>query len=263
MFCISKLPSVCSWEEATLDASYSVWPQASVRVNNPVFKPSQITPSATEDCRVWLETLGANISEVTVSVRHSGTWSCCGRPSLYREQALDPAQIELFTWLVRLCCGITWKCTDTQREFRAQTLRERCFCDYTPSTLTYKCSHSRNPPFYSSRAPKWTWMGVFTLLVTLPSCISKMYMDTERVSGTENYREASVEILIWWRTKAAIADIRNSPCCRHKANPCTWWFHKNITPNIGDCFGGLCCTKFPLADVGEVKMCSNECLVVI
>lgn len=30
IFCISKLPSMCSWKEATLDASHSVWPQASV-----------------------------------------------------------------------------------------------------------------------------------------------------------------------------------------------------------------------------------------
>lgn len=112
-----------------------------------------------------------HLCEVTVSVSHSWTWGCCGRSNLYREQALDRAQIELFTWLVRLCCGITWKCTDIQRGFRAQTLREKCFCDYTPSTLTYKCSYNWNPPFYSIRTLKWTWTEVFTPLVTLPSCI--------------------------------------------------------------------------------------------
>lgn len=58
-FEISKLPSVCSWEEATLDAAHSVWPQGSVSVNITVFKPIQITPCATEHCR---ETLGTNTS---------------------------------------------------------------------------------------------------------------------------------------------------------------------------------------------------------
>lgn len=146
----------------------------SIRVNILVFKPSQIIPSATADCRVWLETVGLNMSVFTVSVRHSWMWSCCGKRNLYREQALEQAQIELFTWLATLCCGITWKCMDTQRELRAQTLKVRRFCDYRPGTLTYKCSHIWNSPFYSSRILKWNWMGVFTSLVTLPSFILKI-----------------------------------------------------------------------------------------
>lgn len=68
------------------------------------------------------DAVGQHLCAITVSVRHSWTWSCSWRPTLYTEQALDPAQMELFTWLVMLCCCITWMCTDTQRKFRAQTL---------------------------------------------------------------------------------------------------------------------------------------------
>lgn len=168
----------------------------SIRVNIPVFKPSQIIPSATAVCRVWLETLGLNTSVFTVSVRHSWMWSCCGKRNLYREQALDQAQIELFTWLATLCCGITWKCMDTQRELRAQTLKVRRFCDYRPGILTYKCSHIWNSPFYSSRILKWNWMGVFTSLVTLPSFIFKNCTWTQ--TGFQPQKRTA-RLQLWYR----------------------------------------------------------------
>lgn len=84
------------------------------------------------------DTRHRHLCVVTASVRRSGRRSCCGKRTLCREQALDRAQIELFTRLVTLCCGAR-----IHREgFRAQTLRVRRFCNYTPGTLTYKCSYS-------------------------------------------------------------------------------------------------------------------------
>lgn len=70
IFCISKVPSMCWWKEATPDASHSVWPRASVCVNIPVFKPSQITSSPTHDCKVLAGDAGCeHLSEVTVFER--------------------------------------------------------------------------------------------------------------------------------------------------------------------------------------------------
>ena len=167
-FGFSKLPSVCSWEEATLDAAYSVWPQGSVSVwtslrSNPV-RSLPVLQSTAGRHWVRIPLCGYSTCETPMNMKLS-----CGEGSLYREPALDPASFELLTWLVMLSCGVAWKCADTRRGFRSQTLGERRFCDYTAGTLTYKWSYSWNASLYSSRALKWTWMGAFTPLVMLPA----------------------------------------------------------------------------------------------
>lgn len=109
------------------------------------------------------------ICTVTVSARHRGTWNCHGKHNLHRERALDPPQIELFTWLVTRCCGLTWKCMDTQRGCRAQTLWVSCFCDYTPGVFNIQMQLQLNSTFFLLYSSREIWNS----LVTLRSCFDK------------------------------------------------------------------------------------------
>lgn len=106
---------------------------------HPVFKPSQITLSATEDCRLWLETPGANISAVSER-----------RPTLHKEQSLDQGQVPI-TWLLTLCCATTWLFMDTLNRFgqkpswccgdspSQQNVSEKNLVEWTLVPLHRKC----------------------------------------------------------------------------------------------------------------------------
>lgn len=139
----------------------------------PALEPSQI-PVLQRTAGFGVETQGLNMRFQSQHLRHSWMWICHEKSNLYRKLAVDKGQIRLFTWLATLCCGLTWKCTDTQRGIRAQTLRGRHFCKYRPGTLIYKCSYSWNSPFYSSGTLKWNWMTVLIVLVMLSAFILKI-----------------------------------------------------------------------------------------
>lgn len=200
MFCGSKLPSVCRWEETTLDASYSVWPQALVSLwTSLCWNPVGSLPELERTAGFGWVRASVRLQDL----RHSWTWSS----NLYREQALDGAQIELLTWLVTLCWGMTWK---YMRGFRAQTHREMLLW------LHARCFNIQMQLLLKSTflKLKMNLDGSFGSIWHAFLLHIKMYMVTERHSSTVNHRVASVAMFVWWNTNVAVADIKWTQCSR-------------------------------------------------